>query len=203
MDYIPKQRAVRYLWWKGISDNIVVEAPKFGLSAPDALAAKAIADAMIAKMDATDTAQNTLDSARDLEAQTQATNEAAIRAAVRNWKTLPGYAASGSEAVLQLKGAGIEFDPNTYKTTLKATVAPGQVKIDFTKKGVDGVNIYSRLRGTMGWTKLAFDSNPPYFDTAPLQTPNVPEVREYKARGVLADVEIGLDSDIVSATFAG
>lgn len=77
------------------------------------------------------------------------------------------------------------------------------MKIDFTKKGVDGVNVYSRLHGTVGWTKLGYDSNAPYFDTAPLQAPNIPEVREYKARGVLADVEIGVDSDIVTATFAG
>jgi len=31
----------------------------------------------------------------------------------------------------------------------------------------------------------------------------VPEVREYMARGILDDVEIGLESDIVTATFAG
>ena len=33
--------------------------------------------------------------------------------------------------------------------------------------------------------------------------PNRGLVREYKARGILHDVEIGVDSDMVSATFAG
>ncbi len=44
---------------------------------------------------------------------------------------------------------------------------------------------------------------PPYVDTAPLAVANVPEVREYMGRGVINDVEIGLDSDIASLTFGG
>lgn len=32
---------------------------------------------------------------------------------------------------------------------------------------------------------------------------SVPEVREYVLRGVIADVEIGLDSDIMSITWGG
>jgi len=203
MDYIPDKRDARYRWLKNLSDNILVEGPKFGLTVPQCTDIKAVVDALIAKMDATDAAQNATDSARDSEAQTRQTNEATIRAAVRNWKTLPGYAASGSEAILQLKGAGVVFDPNTYKPKIKATVLPGQVRLDFTKAGVDGLVFYSRPQGTLPWTKLAMDTNPPYFDTRPLATPNVPEKREYMARGILDDVEIGLESDIVAATFAG
>ena len=203
MDYIPDKRADRYLWLKNLSNNIAVEGLKFGLTAQQCTDIKAVVDALITKMDDTDTAQNAVDSARDLEAQTRQTNEAAIRGAVRNWKTLPGYAASGSEAILQLKGAGVVFDPLTYKPKIKATVLPGQVRLDFTKAGVDGLVFYSRRQGTLPWTKLAMDTNPPYFDTKPLTTANVPEAREYMARGVLDDVEIGLASDIVAATFAG
>ena len=36
-----------------------------------------------------------------------------------------------------------------------------------------------------------------------LANPAVPEVREYMARGVVDDVEIGLDSDIIEVVFAG
>jgi len=160
-------------------------------------------DAILAKMAATDAAENALDSARTLETKTTAANVALVRASVRNWKTVPGYAASGSEAVLRLKGTGVVFDPNTFKPKLRVTVRPGEVIIDFGKGGADGVVIYCRLRGTLSWRKLAVDMNPPYNDTAPLAVPNVPEVREYMARGILDDVEIGLESDIVTATFAG
>ena len=131
------------------------------------------------------------------------TNDALIRAKARNWKTLPGWAASGSEAVLQMKGSAVNFDPNAYKTVLKVTVEADVVKVAFTKKGVDGVAIYSRLRGTAIWHKVAVDTLSPYYDNSPLAQAGVAEKREYMGRGVLHDQEIGVDSDIVTITFGG
>ena len=43
----------------------------------------------------------------------------------------------------------------------------------------------------------------PYIDGRPLAQANVPETREYMLRGVVTDVEIGLDSDIQSITCGG
>ena len=203
MDFIPRKRAQRLAWWQGISDNITVEGPKMGLTAPEIAAAKAVADDMIAKMAAVDAAQAALDGARAVEKTATAVNDPAIRGHVRNWKTRPEYAGSGSEGVLQLRGTESTFDPGTFKTVLKVTVDGGQIKITFTKGETDGVVIYSRLRGSQGWTKLGLDTGSPYYDTRPLATPGVPETREYMARGVLDDEEIGLDSDIVSLTFGG
>ena len=51
--------------------------------------------------------------------------------------------------------------------------------------------------------RLGTDTEAPYFDTKPLANPAVPEVREYMARGMVGDEEVGLDSDIASITFAG
>ena len=203
MDWIPPKRSDRYLWYKNLSTNVVPEALKFGGVAADATAMKAQADAMIAKMDATEAAAGALDAAREVEQSLEKTNDALIRAKVRNWKTLPGWAASGSEAVLQMKGSGVNFDPNTYKTVLKVTVEADVVKVAFTKKGVDAVAIYTRLRGTAIWRKLAMDTLSPYFDNSPLAQTGVAEKREYMARGVLHDQEIGVDSDIVTITFGG
>jgi len=203
MDYVPNKRNDRYVWYKNLSDNVANEGPKFGLTAAEATAAKALADAVIAKIEATDTAAASIDGARQVERTTEATNLAEIRAKVRNWKTLSGFPASGSEAVLKLKGAEEGFDPATYKPVIKASIDAGKIKIDFNKRGVDGVTVYCRLRGTPTWRKIGSDTNPPYFDTAPLAQANVPEVREYMARGMVGDNEIGLDSDIVSVTFAG
>ncbi|MBI5685805.1 MAG: hypothetical protein HZC54_12085 [Verrucomicrobia bacterium] len=31
MDMVPRKRSERYLWYKNLSDNILTEAPKFGL----------------------------------------------------------------------------------------------------------------------------------------------------------------------------
>ena len=203
MDYIPPKRSDRYLWYKNLSGSVVAEAVKFGGVAADATAMKAQADAIIAKMDATEAAAGALAAAREVEQSLETANDALIRAKVRNWKTLPGWAASGSEAVLQMKGSAINFDPNTYKTVLKVTVEADVVKVAFTKKGVDAVAIYSRLRGTATWRKLAVDTLSPYYDNSPLAQAGVAEKREYMGRGVLHDQEIGVDSDIVTVTFGG
>ncbi|MCB1091588.1 MAG: hypothetical protein KDL87_08655 [Verrucomicrobiae bacterium] len=202
MDWLPRKRTERLLWWRNLHDNIEVEGPKFGLAAGDITATKTLAAGQIAAMEATDAAKNALDGERASEAADSATNEAQIRANVRNWKTLPGYAASGSEGVLQLRGPESGFDPNTYKPVLKVSVVGGQIRVDFVKSDCDGVAIYCRLRGTPGWTRLGTDTYSPYYDTNPLANPAVPEVREYMGRGVIDDIEIGLDSDIVSLTLS-
>ena len=133
----------------------------------------------------------------------EAATLAQIRAKVRNWKTLTNYPTSGSEAVLQLRGTDAAFDPATYQPVIKVSVVPGGVQVGFTKKGVDGVAIYMRLRGAVNWHKIGMDTESPFTDTTPLAAAGVAEVREYMGRGVLHDAEIGLDSDIMSITFAG
>lgn len=202
MDFISDKRAERYLWLKNLSDNIVAEAVKMGLSAGEATATKTLADVLIAAMEATNDAQTALDGARATEKTVSTANIAALRLKVRNMKTLPGYAASGSEGVLNLKGPVSDFDPNTFKPVLKAMIEGGKPRIDFTKKGVDAVAVYCRPRGTAAWRKLAVDTSSPYYDTEPLANPNMPEVREYMGMGVVDDIEIGVASDIVSVTLS-
>jgi hypothetical protein len=203
MDYIPTKRAERYLWWKKIRDSIETEGPKFALAPADVTAAKAVATNQCLKMEATDDAETALDGARATEKSVTTTNTAAIRGYVRNWKTLSGYPASGSEGVLGLKGSESTFDPSSFKSVIKLSLDGNQIKLEFTKAGVDAVVVYSRLRGSLGWTKLGTDSASPYYDTRPLGQPGVAEVREYMVRGLLDDEEVGLDSDIGSIAFGG
>lgn len=201
MDFIPDKRADLYLWCKNMSENAVAETAKFGAPAGDGTAMKTLAEGIIAAIDGTNQAQTAVDGARVIERTTLTANLAQIRTKVRNWKTLTGFPTSGSEAVLKLKGGALGFDPNTYKPEIKATVEAGQVKFVFKKTGVDGLNFYLRRNGVA--TKVGYDTNTPYYDTTPLLTAGVPEVRDYFARGVIDDVEIGLESDIVRVTFAG
>lgn len=203
MDFMPRKRSDRYLWWKNIKDNIATEGPKFGLTAGQITDVTTLCTSMMTLYEETDAAQAILDGKRAAEKAGEVANEAAIRLMIRNWKSSPGFAASGSEGVLRLKGPEDAFDPGAYKPTLKASVDGNYVRLEFTKKGVDALIIYTRLRGETGWTKLARDSASPYIDTRPLTTPGVPETREYMAMGELDDAEIGLPSDIVSIVFGG
>ena len=104
---------------------------------------------------------------------------------------------------LQILGTTTTFDPNTFKPELSGSVVGGGVEVRFKKGQTGGVNISTRLRGQIAWTFLARDTSSPYLDNRPLGIPGTPEVREYIAYGVVDDQQIGLQSDIVSVTFAG
>ena len=203
MDYVPPKRETRYLWYKNLSENVTVEVPKMGAPVADATAVKALADAIIAKYDASNAAQLALEAARVMEHNAEPATLTQIRAKVRNWKTLPNYPSSGSEGVLQLHGTDSPFDPTTYKAEFTATAASGGVRLDFTKRGADRVAFYSRLRGTVPWKSLGNHTDSPHLDVTPLAQAGVPEAREYMARGMVRDAEIGQDSDVASVTCAG
>ena len=202
-DYVPKKRSDRYIWYKKLSGNVVAEAVKFGGVAGDATAVKNAVDGVVTKMDDTNTAQDAVDSARTLETNAETAALALVRAKVASWKKLSGWAASGSAQVLEVVGSSTTLDPSSYHTSLKASLVPGGVKLTFTKKGVEGVVIYSRIAGTANWLKVGSCNHSPFIDHTPLAHAGVPEQREYMARGMVKDAEIGQDSDAVTVTFAG
>jgi hypothetical protein len=202
MDYIPYKRAENKAWWTTIKETGAVELAKINLPAPDIAAVVATATTHVAKMQATDDAEAALKAARAMEKEAKLNHEAAIRLAIRNWKSNPAYPASGIEGSLKLKGPESSFNPLTFKSVLKLSIVGGNIRVDFTKEGCDSVAVYCRPRGTAEWTKLGNDSRSPYYDTKPLANPNVPEVREYMAIGVIDDVEIGVPSDIVQITLS-
>jgi hypothetical protein len=116
---------------------------------------------------------------------------------------LPNWKSSGADGELQCSASNSDVDPGSYKPVIKVEIKGGLITLDFKKKGVDGIAIYARLRGTMGWTKIGTDTSSPYIDGRPLAQPNVAEIREYMARGMIGDDEIGLESDIVSINYGG
>ncbi len=105
------------------------------------------------------------------------------------------------------------FDAGNYKPEGSAKAVLNVVTIKFTKKGVDGQAIYSKvttgvstLPSTPGspapatlsqYTKIAIDFHSPYVDNRALTIAGQPELREYYLRGVLSDAEIGVPSDII------
>ena len=95
------------------------------------------------------------------------------------------------------------MNEETVKSNLTGEAFPGYIRLKFTKKGLDGVNIYTRLKGQAPWTFLARDTNSPYDDNRPLTTPGIPETREYMCIGVISDAEVGQQSDIVSTVYGG
>lgn len=200
MDYVPDKRSDFYRWLKGISNHAVGEAAKIGAPVDEGTALKALADDITAKMEATDAAATALEVVRSQEKLGKKEGLKELRAIIRRWKTMPGYPQAGTERVLGIKGKEPPFDAGTYKPVIKASLKGGLVRLDYTKLGVDALLFFVRLRGETEWRRLAVDADPPCIDATPLAQPNVPEVREYRAIGLIGDEAVGQYSDIVSIT---
>jgi hypothetical protein len=107
---------------------------------------------------------------------------------------------------LWIIGEDIEFKESDFKSVISAEAKKDYVVVNFTKKGVDGVNIYSHPIGSTdanAWEKLGMDNHPPYYDSRPLANAGQPEIRAYKVMGVINDEEVGDWSDVVTATYTG
>jgi hypothetical protein len=202
-DYIPSKREPRRAWLQNISEKAAAQVVAGGGTAPVATNLTTAADALIAAYAETDSAKTTYDGKKAVEADTEATQLAIIRNILTTLKVLPNWKSSGADAQLQASSSSSQFDPSTYKPVISVELKGGLITLDFKKRGVDALAIYGRLRGTLGWTKLGVDTSSPYIDGRPLAVAGVAEIREYMARGMMDDDEIGLESDIVSLTFGG
>lgn len=202
MDYIPAKESDKVDFFDNMLQKADAEGAVLGLSAADITDIKtACTNSKAAIKNYSDgaTTLQKLKAAKDTQLKTDAKN---IRAIVKKMKSSTAY----TEAIgknLHIIGEDPTIDYSSYKPSIKATVMPGRVRIDFIKGGLDGLHIYTRLKGQASWTKLALDTYSPYEDNRPLTTIGQPEHREYMAIGVLHDEEITQQSDIIEAVFGG
>jgi hypothetical protein len=202
-DYIPTKRELRRAWLQNISSKADAQVVAGGGTAAVATDLKTAADAILAAYDETDAAKTALDGKRAIEGSTEGAQVALIRSIFTTLKVLPNWKSSGADAELQASATGTPMDTGAYKPVITVEIKGGLITLEFKKKGVDALAIYARLRGTMGWTKIGIDTSSPYIDARPLAVPGVAEVREYMARGMMDDDEVGLESDVVSITYGG
>ncbi|MEQ1933653.1 MAG: hypothetical protein ABL962_07225 [Fimbriimonadaceae bacterium] len=202
-DYIPSKREPRRAWLQNISEKAAAQVVAGGGTAPVATSLTTAADALIAAYAETDSAKTTYEGKKAMETDTEATQLAVIRGIFTTLKVLPTWKSSGADAQLQSSSSSSQFDPSTYKPVFTVEMKGGLITLEFKKKGVDALAFYGRLRGTLGWTKLGVDTSSPYVDGRPLAVAGVAEAREYMARGMMDDDEIGLESDVVCLVFGG
>jgi len=201
-DFIPPAKGDYRAWLLNLKTQITTQGPLFTLPAGEVTATTGACTAQIALADAAVAAASALKSALQAEADGKKTTNALLRNKISDWKQMPLFTPAIAQE-LRVIGAAAAFDPGAYKPDFKVKIAGGEIRLDWVKKGADAVHIYGRLRGQPGWTLLGMDTSSPYIDGRPLAQANVPETREYKLRGVVQDVEIGLDSDILSITWGG
>ncbi|WP_299670817.1 hypothetical protein [uncultured Polaribacter sp.] len=201
-DFIPRTEGQLIIWLTNFKDKIATLGADLGLS-PEALTAiTADCEALIATITAVETARTDLATAVTAKDNTKKSTISTLRTEIARIKTNPNY----TEAIgkdLSIVGETTPQDLNNAKPTLSAEAFPGYVRIKFIKGGFSGVNIYSRIKGSVGWSFLSRDTSSPYEDQRPLENPNVPETREYMAIGLKGDDEIGQESDVVVVVFWG
>lgn len=96
---------------------------------------------------------------------------------------------------------GIVADEDTTVLTapeLSVEMEGGNPVIKFVKSISDGIRLYSRRGSETAFTFLAVDTRSPYVDNRPNQNPGTPETREYYAYYIVADEQVGSQSDVIS-----
>jgi hypothetical protein len=202
-DYIPPKDSSLIPWANNFAVNIDAVGAEIGLSGDMISAAKQACSNITSSIMAHELAQKTAQ-------QTRAAKDAAVKAGkkqlrkiARSIKSSPDYAPSAGAQLGIFAHYAHNLDPRTYQPRIRGLLDGGQVAIKFYKKGVQGVNIYTRLKGESIWGKLSFASRSPFVDSRPLAAANNPEAREYMAMGVIADKEFGQASKIINVLFGG
>ncbi|MFI5219103.1 MAG: hypothetical protein ACHQNT_06405 [Bacteroidia bacterium] len=200
--YLPRPENDLVNWLKNYKLKLATHGATLGLTPAEITQQQGFCDAMVAAIELNFQAQH------DAQEQT-ATKDALLLAdlpriqkRVANMKTNANYTNAIGED-LGIIGDETTFDQTNYKPEFNAQTFPGQVKLDFAKKGVQGIKFYSRNKGAPVWEFLALDTRTPYVDTRPLADPTKPETREYMGVGVINDEQVGQQSDIVTVVFGG
>jgi hypothetical protein len=203
-DFVPSNEGELIQWAGNIQGKIATYTSTFGLLPADLTAISNACNRISTDINNVTAADTTLANLVILKNNNKITDITILRAYANQFKAHNNFT-DDIGADLDIVGKKHNADLDTVKPKLKGKLTQQGAQLDFSKEKVlQGVNIYSCLKGTAGWEpKLAFDSSSPYIDNRAVATPGTPETREYKAVGVVSDEEVGVASDIVSVVVGG
>ncbi|MCX6350338.1 MAG: hypothetical protein NTX03_00575 [Bacteroidetes bacterium] len=198
VDYIPHDDDGQKDWLQNYADEIEAIAAALALDPAKATEAKNKCNSLVGKIDMAKQKKAELKTATDDKKVTRTSVLGDVRLYTAALKTNTNFTTAQANT-LRVKGGDTFIDLNTITVdfTLKL-IGNSRVEIDFNKPGgIDGVNVYARLKGGNGnWTFLGLDNYTPYVDTRPITSATAPEEREYALRPVIHDEEVGVLSGI-------
>jgi hypothetical protein len=197
--YLPNSDGQLIIWLTNFQAKIPTYGPTLGLAAGDVTALTNLCAGVMESIEEVEIKKNEAQNAVTAKDAFKNEQLPILRNAIRRLKTHTDY----TDAIGQELGVIGSESSLPDKPGLKAKARVNDVELSFTKKGLDGVNVYARAKGAAQWTFLARDTHSPYHDTRPLANAGVPETREYMCIGVVSDEEVGEVSDIVSVVFGG
>lgn len=200
---IPDSHENRLAFFINLKTQLAADAAALGWNAAKIAAVNAILNPLIATYQMLVDSENAVVVNNANAAEVFGQEKAALQDLVTEIKANPGCTA-GMAKDMGLVTTSNKPAPADMQPTIKAAAQPGSVRLTGSKDYADLVNIYLRLAGTAAWTLIGIRRQKfPFDDQTPLKTPGVPETREYQARAVVGDDEVGLPSDIVQVTFGG
>ena len=196
---IPRNDSELAIWLANYSKQLGSIGPTVGLSDADITAEQKRCAAVITAI------QNDDQKRKEWRAATEATQQIkqkelpAMRATLARMKAHTGWTPALAQSLGAVAVSHSSGPLETYKPSIRAQTQAGRVEIKFTRKPMDGVNVYTRKRGEASWSLLGRFTQSPCVD--PTSAPaGVSEVREYRVIGVVKDREVGQASDIVVVT---
>ena len=200
---IPDSHQNRLSFLMGLESIIMSNGAALNWDPAKRTAVAAILDPLITAYQALVDAENAVVTASANAAQVFAAANTDLQKLIAELKANPGCTA-GMQAEMKLVTTFTKPAPAAMQPKIKASAQPGHVRLTGSKDYADLVNIYMRRVGTAAWTLVGIRRMKfPFDDQTPLQTPGVAESREYQARAVVGDAEVGVPSDIVQVTYAG
>lgn len=191
-DYIPRQEAELLKWCIKYKAALPGLQAKYGLSDDEVTAQTAACDAIIAAINANETAQHSAQGARKTLNTTKSEKTSIIRKNAQHMKTNSVYDENDGEA-LGIVGDENEVDEANSQPKLSPRRIEGGTELKFSLEGYfDAVKIF-RQRPGEGKVFIATDTSSPYNDTAEPQVNGT----GYTAWFVLNDETVGLESDPV------
>jgi len=203
-DYIPRSEPQLAIWLANFGKKITAHGQNLGLTAEEIKLAETRSAETSAKIVEVEQKKTEVQQIVALKDDLKSETLTSIRNFVTRIKAHTSFNEGNGQdlGIFAPNAATAMAKGNSIKTVLKAEVLPGRVRLSFVKKSFSGVNIYTRLVGTVNWQFLARDNNSPYDDERPLVN-GQPEKREYMAIGVVGDDEVGQPSDIISVVYGG
>jgi hypothetical protein len=200
---IPDSHTNRLGFLKALKTQIAANATAAGLDTATVTGYSAILDPLIAKYQALVDAEEALTTANADAAQAFRQGQKSLQGMVNELKNNTKVTA-GMRSEMGIAIVSGTRDPNTTKPRIKAVAQAGHVTLTGSKDYAELINIYMRVVGTAEWTLIGVRRKRfPFEDQTPLKTAGTPEQREYQARGVMGDEEVGQPSDIVSVLYGG
>lgn len=198
--FFPQAESLLVVWATNYQEKIATHATTLGLSPTEVAEEQALCQTIIDAVNAVNNQKNIYKATLETRDNAISVQGGELRFGIARHKLNPAYTESIGQD-LGIISAGDEFNAATYKPIIIGELFGGNVRIRFKKMGVDGINIYRRQKGTSTFTFLSRATRSPFEHHPTLSEPNKPEHWEYRAFGVVADVEVGHASDIVEILF--